>query len=85
MSIELNQSILQSISTANPHINNAAVSANQYTEMCKEGRISTQELQELLLDIQRQVNIDQNMSDLESLERLNTAINGLISIAKMAV
>ena len=52
--------------------------------MCKEGRISTQELQELLLDIQRQVNIEQSMSDLENLERLNTAINGLISIAKMA-
>jgi hypothetical protein len=49
--------------------------------MCKEGNVSPQEYAELLRDIQRKINIKQSMSELENLSKLNTAINGLISIA----
>jgi polyhydroxyalkanoate synthesis regulator phasin len=83
MSIEYNQSLLASISSSDPDVNAAAAQVNQYTEMCKNGEISKEEYAELILDVQRQVNIEQNMADLEGMERLNTAINGLITIAKL--
>jgi hypothetical protein len=83
MSIEYNQSLLASISSSNPDINAAAQQVQQYTEMCKAGQITKEEYAELILDVQRQVNIQANMADLEGMERLNTAINGLITIAQM--
>jgi hypothetical protein len=83
MSIEYNQSLLASISSSNPDINAAAQQVQQYTEMCKAGQITKDEYAELILDVQRQVNIQANMADLEGMERLNTAINGLITIAQM--
>ena len=83
MSIEHHQSLLSSISSSNPNINIAAVQVNQLTEMCKTGQISKEEYTELIKDVQRQVNIQENMAELESMERLNTAINGLISIASI--
>lgn len=84
MSIEYHQSLLASISSSNPDINAAAGQVNQYTEMCKAGQISKEEYAELILDIQRQINIQANMAELEGMERLNTAINGLIAIARLA-
>jgi len=83
MSIEYNQSLLASISSSNPDINAAAQQVNELTEMCKNGQISKEEYAELILDVQRQVNIQANMAELEAMERLNTAINGLITIAKL--
>lgn len=83
MSIEYNQSLLASISSSNPDVNAAAQQINELTEMCKRGEISKEEYAELVLDVQRQVNIQANMAELEAMERLNTAINGLISIAKL--
>lgn len=82
MSIEENQSLLQSIQSSDPEVNVAAVKANQYTEMCKAGQITGAELIELLQDIQRTAAIDQSMNDLESLEKLNVAINALVTIAQ---
>jgi hypothetical protein len=83
MSIEYNQSLLASISSSNPDVNAAAAEVNQLTEMCKTGQISREEYTELIQDVQRKVNIQANMAELEAMERLNTAINGLISIAKL--
>ena len=83
MSIEHHQSLLASISSSNPDLNAAAQQVNQLTEMCKAGQISREEYVELVEDVQRQVNIQSNMAELQSLERLNTAINGLINIAKL--
>jgi polyhydroxyalkanoate synthesis regulator phasin len=83
MSIEYNQSLLASISSSNPDINAAAEQVQQYTEMCKSGQISKEEYAELVEDVQRTVNIQANMADLEGMERLNTAINGLITIARL--
>ena len=83
MSIEYNQSLLASISSSNPDINAAAEQVQQYTEMCKSGQISKEEYAELVEDVQRTVNIQANMADLEGMERLNIAINGLITIARL--
>jgi predicted ATP-grasp superfamily ATP-dependent carboligase len=81
--IHYNQSLLASISSQNPDVNAAAAQVNQYTEMCKAGQISPAEYAQLIEDIQHQINIQGDMAELESMERLNTAINGLISIAKI--
>lgn len=83
MTIEYNQSLLASISSSNPDVNAAAQEVNELTEMCKRGEISKEEYAELVLDVQRKVNIQANMAELEAMERLNTAINGLITIAKL--
>jgi predicted transcriptional regulator len=83
MSIEHNQSLLASIVCNNSDINNAAATVNQITEACKAGQISKEEYAELLKDVQRQVNIESNMSELKAMEMLNTAINGLINIASL--
>jgi polyhydroxyalkanoate synthesis regulator phasin len=83
MTIEYNQSLLASISSHNPNINEAAQKVNELTELCKAGQISREEYTELVEDVQRQVNIETNMSELESMEKLNTAINGLITLAKL--
>lgn len=83
MSIEYNQSLLASISSQNPDINAAVQYVNEYTEMCKTGQISKEEYVQLVEDIQRTVNIRASMAELDSMQKLNTAINGLISIAKL--
>ena len=83
MTIEYNQSLLASISSSNPDINAATQQIQELTEMCKRGEISKEEYAELVLDVQRKVNIEANMAELEAMERLNTAINGLITIAKL--
>jgi hypothetical protein len=84
MSLEYNQSLLASISSQNPDVMAAAATVNQYTEMCKQGQISKEEYAELIKDVQRQINIQASMAELEAMERLNTAINGLVNIAGMA-
>jgi polyhydroxyalkanoate synthesis regulator phasin len=83
MTIEYNQSLLASISSTNPDLNAAVQQVNELTEMCKRGEISKEEYAELVEDVQRQVNIQASMAELEAMQRLNTAINGLISIAKL--
>jgi hypothetical protein len=84
MTIEYNQSLLSKISSNNPDINAAAAKVNEYTELAKTGQISYGELADLIADIQSQVNIQSNMAELDAMNTLNTAINGLIMIAKMA-
>lgn len=83
MSIEYNQSLLASISSENPDVNAAVQYVNQYTEMCKAGQISKEEYVQLVEDIQRTVNIRGQMAELDAMQKLNTAINGLINIAKL--
>jgi polyhydroxyalkanoate synthesis regulator phasin len=83
MTIEYNQSLLASISSSNPDINAANAQINELSELLKTGQISKEEYTELVLDVQRQVNIQANMADLAAMETLNTAINGLITIAKL--
>ena len=83
MSIEYNQSLLASISSSNPDVVAAAQQVNELTEMCKAGQLSKEEYTELVLDVQRRINIQASMAELEAMERLNTAINGLITIAKL--
>jgi tape measure domain-containing protein len=82
MTIEYHQSILANISDQDPDLSEAAGIINQYTEMCKSGKLSSGEYIELVEDIQRQINIRANMSALENLQMMNTAINGLLTVAR---
>jgi polyhydroxyalkanoate synthesis regulator phasin len=77
------QNLLLCLSSNDPTIQNAAQQANEYTEMMKQGRLSKEEYMELLQDIQRSANIDQNMAVMEAKEQLNVAINGLVNIASL--
>ena len=59
----------------------AAANVNLLTEQAKAGEISGAELKEILEDMQRQLSIINEMSQLEFKEKLNTVLNGLITIA----
>jgi hypothetical protein len=45
------------------------------------GQMAPEEMAELLKDVQRQMNVIDQMSQLEFKEKLNTLINGLIKLA----
>jgi hypothetical protein len=75
------QELLASVTSMNPELMQAADTVNQLTEMCKTDQISLEEYQELLKDVQRKINIEQNMSELETLSKLNTAISGLLTLS----
>jgi hypothetical protein len=60
-----------------------ATATNAYGEELRAGNIRPGEYAELLLDLQRQITITENMSQMETKERLNTAINGLIKLASI--
>jgi hypothetical protein len=64
-------------------VREAAATANQYTDMVKAGQISREEYVELMLDIQRTAEIRKHVHNMELLEKMNVAINGLISLAKL--
>ena len=80
---ELEHQLLMCLSCQDPVVQNAADLTNRYTQMMKNDEISAEEYTELLEDIQRSVNINQNMAELEAKQTLNTAINGLITLAKL--
>jgi polyhydroxyalkanoate synthesis regulator phasin len=80
----LEHELLMLAASNDPVIQTEANTVGEYTEMVKAGKLSNDEYIELLHDIQHTINIHQNMSELEAKERLNVAINGLISIASLA-
>ena len=84
MSVETYQSQLgYAFTSEDPVIQQAANTANQYTEMFKTGQLSKDEYQQAMSDIANMVRIDQSMNDMAKLEMLNTAINGLINLASL--
>lgn len=85
MSVEQHQqSLLQTYQGSNdPLVKAAADQANNYTELFKSGQITKEEYVELMQDIERTNNINKNVHNQEMLIYMNTAINGLISLAKL--
>jgi hypothetical protein len=82
--IQEHQELLSNINSQIPELNQAAASINELTELCKTDQLSVEEYVELLRDISRKINIDQSMSELETLSKLNTAIHGLLTLASFA-
>jgi hypothetical protein len=67
-----------------PNVQQAAQVANQYTEMLKTGQISKDEFTQLMEDVKSTAIINKTMENMQVLEYLNTAITGLINLAKLA-
>ena len=80
---ELEQQLLMCLGSQDSAIVNAATLTGQYTQMMKNGEISAEEYTEILADIQRSINIEQNMNELEAKEKLHTAITGLMALARL--
>ncbi len=85
MSVEQHQQTLLACyqNTVDPNLQGAAEQANSYTELLKTNQISRDEYVELMEDIKRQANINQSVEHQQLLIHMNTAINGLISLAKL--
>jgi len=82
--VQQHQEELASVNSRNPDVTDAAAKVHEYTEMCMKGEISREEYIELIKDIQRELNINQHMVEQDNLILMNTAINGLISLASLA-
>jgi hypothetical protein len=80
---DLQRELLICFSSPDPAVQNAANLTNQYTEMLRASEITSEEYVEILADIQRSIVISEQMSEMEAKQRLNLAINGLISVAKL--
>lgn len=78
------QFTLNSVESQNPAINSEVDAIHQYTEAVKSGEITPAEYKDLLLDIQRTLNINAQHVEQDNLNTLNTCINGLINIASAA-
>jgi hypothetical protein len=78
---DINQELANLANCGDPTFANAAQYVAQATAAAQAGQLSTQDLAETLRDMQRQMDIIQDMSQLAFKEKLNTLINGIIFIA----
>ena len=78
---DINTQLAALVNCGDPTFANAANYVAQATQAAQSGQLSPQELAETLRDLQRQMDIIQDMSQLQFKETLNTAINGLLIIA----
>lgn len=73
------QETLTSIRSSDPEVNAAAILANRYTEMYNTGDLTPEQLIQILQHVQCQAAIYQQSAELESMEKLNIAINSIIT------
>lgn len=86
MSLEQLQQELADLANSGDEVfANAANTVQQLTEQAKAGELSSAELKEILEDMQRQMEVIQEMSQLAFKEKLNTILTGLITIALLTV
>ena len=78
---DINNQLATLANSGDPTFANAAQYVAQATQAAQSGQLSPQELAETLKDLQRQMDIIQDMSQLQFKETLNTCINGLLIIA----
>jgi DnaJ-domain-containing protein 1 len=78
---QINQQLAQLANSGDPVFADAANYVAQATQAAQAGQMTPQDLAETLKDVQRQINIIDNMNQLQFKETLNTCINGIIMIA----
>ena len=78
---DINQQLAVLANSGNQTFADAANYVAQAVQAVHAGQMSPQDLAEMLKDMQRQMDIIQDMSQLRFKETLNTCINGLIVIA----
>lgn len=86
MSVEHYQGQLSQVygGSQDPNVQRVAMEVNQYTEMFKAGQMTRDEYVQLVEDLQSTAIINKNMNNMEAMEYMNTAINGLLNLAKLA-
>ena len=78
---DINQQLAALANSGDQTFSDAANYVAQAVQAVHAGQMSPQDLAEMLKDMQRQMDIIQDMSQLQFKETLNTCINGLIVIA----
>ena len=78
---DINQQLAALANSGNQTFADAANYVAQAVQAVHAGQMSPQDLAEMLKDMQRQMDIIQDMRQLQFKETLNTCINGLIVIA----
>lgn len=78
---DINQQLAALANSGDQTFADAANYVAQAVQAVHAGQMSPQDLAEMLKDMQRQMDIIQDMSQLQFKETLNTCINGLIVIA----
>ena len=77
---EAYQHLTDLVNSGDPQFAEAANFVGQSVQAAQNGQMSKEELAEILRDVQRQMNIINEMSQMAYKEKLNVAINGLITI-----
>ena len=78
---QIDQALAELANCGDPAFANAAGQVREMTKQALAGQMSPAELKEILADMQRQLDIIQDMNQMAFKEKLNTIINGLITIA----
>ena len=78
---DINQQLAALANSGDQTFADAANYVAQAVQAVHAGQMSPQDLAEMLKDMQRQMDIIQDLSQLQFKETLNTCINGLILIA----
>lgn len=78
---EINQHLANLVNSGDTGFANAAQFVQQVIQQLHTGQMSGSEAQEVLQDVQRQMEIIQDMSQMAMKETLNAVINGVIVLA----
>lgn len=78
---QIYQELTDLANCGNEQFASAAQYIGQLTQQAQQGQLDPAEYQEILLDIQRQLEILDSMEQMAFKQKLNTCINGLIKIA----
>jgi uncharacterized FlaG/YvyC family protein len=78
---EISQALAELANCGDPVFAKAAEQVKQQTQQTLMGQLSKEELCEILGDMQRQLDIIQEMNQLAFKEKLNAVITGIIAIA----
>ena len=78
---QINQELANLANSGDPVFAQAAAYVAGLAAQAQAGDMAPEEMAELLKDVQRQMNVIDQMSQLELKEKLNVLINGLIKLA----
>ncbi|CAB4241917.1 hypothetical protein UFOVP71_455 [uncultured Caudovirales phage] len=78
---EIDNALTELANSGDPAFATAAQQVRELTTQALAGQMSKQELVEVLADMQRQLDIIQDMNQMAFKEKLNTVLNGIIILA----
>ena len=77
---DINQQLASLVNSGDQQFASAAQFVQQTIQQVQAGQLSSDEAKEVLGDVQKQLDIIQDMNQMAFKETLNTVINGLIDI-----